>query len=326
MYYATCITGLEEVAESALKKALPDVNVDRAGEGFILFETSATHDQLRSLRFFNNVFAVISWQEELSAHEPLKVLASAVRNDLEVGERLQGIVPKGGSFTVMASVANQPASIPHFVLEKLEKMLCAVGRFTVDRQDPRLTFWLLARREGFGFLGLRLTRGEPALPQGALRPELCHLLCLLSDPKPTDVFLDPFCGSGAIPLERTVFPAKEIWAGDTDIAKTKHHPSVRVTRMDALRLEQFENESIDVIVTDPPWGLFQPGTPDLRVMLDTFERVLKPEGRLVLLLGRAMELPPHPGLNVIAQHPILVSGKKAMVWRLAKRKKERVAS
>lgn len=326
LFYATCVTGLERVAREALHTALADVSIERGGDGFLLFRAEAGFDALRRLRFFNNVFAVLSWQEELSVEQPLKSLAAAVRDDAATVEALEQMAPKGGRFTVMASVGNQPASIPHFALEKLEKMLSAAGHYEVDRQHPQLTFWLMVRDEGFGFFGLRITRGTPAVPQGALRPELCYLLCLLSSPRPEDVFLDPHCGSGAIALERAAaWPATEVWACDNDAVMVERAAAeaerrklaVRAQQMDALRLEKFQPQSVSAIVTDPPWGIFKPGSPDLGAMLQSFRRVLKSDGRAVLLLGRDMGLSQKSidaaGFLSVSRDAILVSGQKATV-------------
>lgn len=326
-YVGTCVVGLEDTARDALQAAVRDARVERVGEGFLRFVTDAGHDALRRLRFFHNVFAVLSWHEDLPAEEPLKALAAEAREDPGMIANLELHASKGGSFTVMASVANQPASIPHFALEKLERVIRAAGRYEVDRQNPKLTLWLTVRREGFGFCGLRLTRGSPQLQPGTLRPELCHLLCLLSAPSSDDIFLDPYCGSGAIALERAAaWPCREAWAGDADEQAVSRAAAEAVRRklpvktvpLDAETLDAFADGTVSAIVTDPPWGVYNGGqAPDLPRMLRSFRRVLRAGGRLVLLLGRDLGLTDEEagaaGFAHMARHAILLSGQKATV-------------
>ena len=73
-------------------------------------------------------------------------------------------------------------------------------------------------------LGLRLTditfrqrKYKVDERSGSLRPTLASALVLLSDPNPNDYFMDPMCGVGTIPIERSFWgPAKFIGGGDID--------------------------------------------------------------------------------------------------------------
>jgi tRNA G10 N-methylase Trm11 len=109
--------------------------------------------------------------------------------------------------------------------------------------------------------------------KGELRPELANLLCWISDPNKKDVFLDPFAGSGAIPIERAkAFPYQKIIASDInadlfDKLKKRFHKTtnkITIGKWDALHLTALIDESIDKIVTDPPWGLFSHQEIDLK--------------------------------------------------------------
>jgi SAM-dependent methyltransferase len=332
-FFLTVITGLEDPAAEAIQADVRDADIERVGEGFVLFRSEADAERLRGLRFANNVFVVLSLHDNVGGAEPLKALGAAVRDDASLDEALSEACPRGGSFTILASVENQPAAIPHFTLEKLERYIQAAGRFTPDRQNPSLRFWLIARRDGLGMLALRLTRGEPAGEPGSLRPELCNLLCRMARPHPEDVFLDPFCGSGAIALERAAaFPCREVLAGDRDAALVgelaakarKRKLPMHVTELDALTLGGIPDASVTSIVTDPPWGKFD-GSPavDPEAMLRSFGRVLKPWGRAVILLSRDIELPAkglaEAGFAEEACFLPLVSGQKAAVHVLTRR-------
>jgi tRNA G10 N-methylase Trm11 len=80
-----------------------------------------------------------------------------------------------------------------------------------------------------------------------------------------------------------------------------------------------------VIVTDPPWGEYQPlPVPSLdfyRKMLGESKRVLKPDGRMVVLIGRDREKnfeDASISANFLVKEKlsILVAGKKATVFLL----------
>jgi tRNA G10 N-methylase Trm11 len=66
----------------------------------------------------------------------------------------------------------------------------------------------------------RLTRHtayEKILNKGELHPEIAFLMNWLSEPDKNDIVLDPFCGSGSIPLKRILhFPTKQVFAFDCD--------------------------------------------------------------------------------------------------------------
>jgi tRNA G10 N-methylase Trm11 len=216
----------------------------------------------------------------------------------------------------------------------------------VDRSHPGIELWCLHRREGTGFFMMRLTKHATTtrmLHKGELRPELASLLCALSEPHDRDVFVDPFCGYGSIPLARArLAPYKTIHASDNDLDKINYlrkklrtgatrYPSgsFQVNCGDALSRNTFRNDSVDKIVTDPPWGIFDDTqTVDIdrlyHDMLKECMRILKPGGILVILTARKELLSHcmqhHRGtLGVTDTYHILVSGKKAVVYKLAKR-------
>jgi len=142
----------------------------------------------------------------------------------------------------------------------------------------------------------------------------------LSEPNRDDVFFDPFAGSGAIAKARLSFPYTKIIAGDIR-PKNQH-----IQKVDATKLDNFDNESIDKIVTDPPWGFFgeKINITDLYTKsLNSFYRVLKKDGLLVILVGDRDFFE-----NILAKFKdkftikqklyVLVSGKKAGIYKLVK--------
>ena len=345
-YVSTFIPGMGEVVAAALKRSLEQVQLDLLLDGLAVYRSSSDIADVQSLRFCNNSFVCVFSFDGLG-HNPIGSMSRAVLADGQFLGRVTPHLPrKSLTYRFVASQSNQFVSIPQRTRTGLERLLSGEKRLKPDHSNPDVEFWLLSRREGFGFVGLRLTRHtayEKTLARGELRPELCHLLCLVSEPAKDDVVLDPFCGSGAIPLERAyAFPYQTVLAGDIDAKLVKilrskvrrlrwlqrnQQQKFVIGRWNALDLHTFAPDSVDKIVTDPPWGVFQKQSADperfQREMLREFHRVLRRNGLLVLLTGRPQlfedsiqEL--KGSLTVVERYDVLVSGKKASVFKVAK--------
>jgi tRNA G10 N-methylase Trm11 len=213
------------------------------------------------------------------------------------------------------------------LLQKLEKLLSNKLRLKVDRSKPDLEI-----REGYGIVGLRLTHNpnyEKTLHKGELSPKLAHIMCLLADLNKHDVVLDPFAGYGSIPIEcARNFKVKQVIASEKDKGvfrilqeKTKKLKSKIITgRWNALDLVSLRDNSIDKIITDPPWGFYNNKKGSLRefykIMFDEFIRVLKPGGLIIILMGQkelfSEIISNNPKLNLINKYDTLVSGKKLL--------------
>ena len=345
-YASTFIPGWGEVVAAALERSLQDVELDFLLDGLATYRSSSTIADVQALGFCNNSFLCLMSFDGLGRN-PMAKICQTVLADGQLLRRVAPYLPrKNLTFRFVASQENRFVPIPRRTRLDLERLLSADRRLTPHASNPDVEFWLLSRREGCGFVGLRLTRHtayEKTLAQGELRPELCHLLCLLSEPSADDVVLDPFCGSGAIPLERArSFPYRAMLAGDIDAkhvknlrakvrqlrwTRRKRQQAITIGRWDALDLHSFAPESMDKIITDPPWGSYQSQLNDLegflRNMLLEFFRVLRENGLLVILVG-------NPNLfedcmrdftgrmTVLQRYDILVSGKKASVFKIVK--------
>lgn len=338
-YASTFIPGFGEIVAAALEQALLDVEIVLLLDGLVLFRSTSGIADVRAVRFFNNSFVCVMTFEGLGRN-PIAQMGESVFADGKLAQRLAPYLPtKQLTYRFVAAEANRFVAMPRRMRAELERLLAGERWLRPDRSNPDVEFWLLARREGLGLVGLRLTRHtayEKTLAQGELRPELCHLLCLISEPSATDVVLDPFCGSGAIPLERArAFSYRKVLAGDHDAQAIKSlRKRVRrqgkdfaIGRWDALNLHTFAPNSVDRIITDPPWGYYRAPaanlTDFLRSTLEEFHRVLRSGGLVVLLLGQPKLLEAclrdAPAVWALEErYDILVSGKKASVLKLRK--------
>jgi tRNA (guanine6-N2)-methyltransferase len=134
---------------------------------------------------------------------------------------------------------------------------------------------------------------------GALHPPLARALALLAAPPPDGVLLDPFCGTGTIPIEARCARA-DLYAVGSDFdtaavgAARTNAPAagvpVALSTADAARLP-FPPELLDAVATNPPWGAQVRARGRLRGGLEPFwfelARVVWPQGRVVLLVPPA---------------------------------------
>jgi 23S rRNA G2445 N2-methylase RlmL len=341
-YYATFVPGMQKVVEAIVRERLSDVKIERLLDGAVIFETQCTYDKLNFF-CFNNIFAVIDVAENSGGETALEAYMRAVRG-LGPQPVIAENTKKIRSFRVVCSLENTPAAVNERVRQDTERYIAAQSGLTIDRSRPDTEFWFLSRREGLSVFMKRLTRHgsfEKTLHPGELPPPLAYLLCRLSGPNPGDIVADPFCGYGAIPVERLKrFPADRFYASDKD-GKAIAWARKKITgtlnsRCDFRQADLYElpallpPESLDAIITDPPWGLYQsPGKPVLPIgpfyadMAGIFAGLLKPGGTAVVLTARQEELTAgaaKTGRFVIQDTiPILLSGKKAAVFVLKKR-------
>ena len=337
-YFSTFITGTGEVIREAIKKKpLQKFKIILLLDGLVIYKTAYSLRDIRSIRYFNNSFILLKLFKKVSAAPINQMLKESLKDS-----RMKIIVPNNirqrvRTFKIVTSLENQTVAADRSLLKKLEDKISKDIELKLNITKPDLEFWFLARREGIGLFGLRITYKDRYLEKGELRPELAHILCLISEPSPKDIFLDPFAGSGAIPLERAVsFPYKEVIAIDSKsslvdelkkkIKREMPKKKILVKQEDALNLSDIQDASIDKIVTDPPWGIYEgmkmPLSEFYSKMLKEFFRVLRPNGIAVILMGDKLEfersLEIVNSICMLSKYDILVSGNKTRIYKIKK--------
>ncbi len=336
-FLGTFLSGAGRIVQEMLAQRLKDLRLIALPDGAAEFETSVPYSDL-NLFCFNNVFRVLH-KSRAKASE--RVLDGYLRELLSAEadwKAVQENPAKVRTFRLVTSQENRLVSVDRKLREQLEKKIARLSGLRVDRSRPDTEFWLLFRREGVCYFLKRLSRHtayDKLLDPGELHPELAHMMCWLTRPQHTDTVLDPFCGCGAVPLQRCKrFPYTKIYAFDKNekaLARTREKlprkdPRITVENRDALTLSRFlPGESVDAVITDPPWGLYENVGMALsefyRRMLQEFYAVLKPGGKLALLTAgkddffQAAEAVP---LIFTERHDLLVSGKKCALFLLLK--------
>lgn len=332
-YFSTFPAGTESIVEKALQSPILDVSVRDKYSGLVVYESSHSIDDIKRIRFFQNSFLLLyETQESLSLREILNRLRT---NNVFV-EKFKKALSKGvKSFKIVASLENQTVAIPPIQLKKLESYIVDETGLSIADKYQDTEIWIIQRREGFTLAGLRITfsgRHITKPEKGQLSSPITNILCLASDPSSEDVVLDPFAGHGGIIFERAIaFPYKKIIAIDKDPILVKKIKERAKNSYKNLIIEQdnaeslkLADESVDAIITDPPWGLYEKGDiKDLyQNMLTESYRILVKKGRLVVLTGakNVFEevLKQISGLELVTKTDVLVSGKKAAIYKLVK--------
>lgn len=307
-YFATFISGCQQIIQERLNK-FPNnaLSVLELQDGVVVFKSVLGAGQLSELRFFNNVYQLLS-------------------DDAPVGELPIPDILEPGTFTIRARRGSQPTSPP----ADLAHIIAARTGLLHTAHKPDHQFLLWQRNDGRILWGLALPQAgfrRRRIEAGELRPELAHILGLVAGLNAKHNVLDPFAGYGGIARECLQgFHAKEAIAVESNehlIPHLKSIPHLVALHGDARQLAHIHTHGIDRIITDPPWGNFeQHSQVELghlyRSALLQMHRVLRAKGVAVVLTA-APFLPntaQECGFAVERQYHILVAGRKAIIYKL----------
>ena len=327
-YFGTFVPGAEQIVSGILQES-GAACIGRLMSGAVEYELEA--GARLSTPCLNNRFRVLYRAQAKADKAGLeKFLRALPSKEVDWSAAREG--KRGKSFRVVTSCQNQLTGVSKAAKEALERRIAQETGMRVDRSLPDQEFWVLARREGAAYFLKRLTRHkayDKLLHPGELHPELAYLLCWLAGP--AKAVADPFCGYGAIPASgREFFPYEQLWGFDRNEEalayaknKIKPGPGLILECRDAFTLGTFLGPgSLDAIVTDPPWGLYQgldlPLEEFYGRMLEQFALALRPGGRAVVLTAGKNELEAAlaqaPALALAARYDILASGRKAAIF------------
>ena len=297
-YVSTFPAGWASVVRTCLAEDVGHLAVEHQDDSAIVYRGTATASSISELPYVKNSFAVL-------ARTPRRSLDRAA---ITLARRISaGALPRravGGmrSFRLVAQMDGQLTPLGHQARRRLEDAVVRHTGATVNaRGGTGDELWLIARR-GLGeiLFARRVRRAKRSAAPGTVAGELSHLLVRLSTPRPADIFLDPFAGSGAIARARLATPVASVVCADLLGAPLPEQADVSLARSivwlqeDARTLPSVASGSIDVIVTDPPWGehgpLDSPADEFFDQVATSLVRVLDPHhGRLVMLVARRIE-------------------------------------
>ena len=326
-FISSFITGFHDVVFSDLPVRLKGCKIINIFDGLVHYSYSGNSRDLEKILYFNNTFFVIKTVRGNGLNFPSLVGI--------VGAENKNYMISRGTFRVRFVKENQFSKVDKNIARRAEETVIRNSKLRLDLVSPSTEIWYSIRREGFTFCGQLISKREfteKNLNKGELRPEIAYLLCCFAGVNDGDVVLDPFCGYGAIPLQLAKsFRFSKLFASDIDKKKIsllnekkllKNVPGIELCASDAFTLSRIKDKSVNIIITDPPWGFYEDIGDVVEFydkMFDCFKRVLAENGTVVVLSARKEELEKSvsdSGLKIVKSVHTLVNGKKAGVYKI----------
>jgi 23S rRNA G2445 N2-methylase RlmL len=314
--------------------------------GIVLFEYGGPLAELLQLRTAEDVFLLALSEERLSrGYRDLRHLPELIATSESFGLAANTLVRwrrlgANPSYRIVSRQIGQHEyrrkDFQAAVIQGVEQRYR--GRWRPVAEDADIEIW--ANLVGSRLLiGLRLSdrtmrhRFERPLELPAsLRPSVAAAMVLLTEPEPGDIFLDPFCGSGTLLLERSAAGRYGLLLGGDIVyrsaAVTRDSPTLQrrgrlIGQWDAGRLP-LASESVSKVATNLPFGK-QILTPrGVQALYPAFfaelARVLHPGGRAVVLSSEfdlvKETLRHQPTLSILTGYSIAVLGQWGRIYIL----------
>jgi len=304
-YEVEMAPGLEQVAFQGLRQQLgAAIHLvqpleSSVNSGCLRFSYQGDMQRLRQADTLFNAYLVLSYDiprpKTLLAQQHFARLLGAI-------QQIMALSPQARyhTFGISAAGANSP------VLQALREQLAAQLKLPFAAEEVDLLLRLRpARLQAAGWeVLIRLTprplsvrAWRVAEMKGALNAAVARSMVLLTQPQPTDKYLNLTCGSGTLLVERLLAaPARRVIGCDIDpealqyaqanLAASKLQAAVELYGWDARALN-LPDASMDAICADLPFGLAV-GAHDTNVdlypqLLQEAARVAKPKSRFVLM-------------------------------------------
>ncbi|GBC71751.1 Ribosomal RNA large subunit methyltransferase L [Candidatus Calditenuaceae archaeon HR02] len=231
-FFATCVTGLEDIAAAEVSRLLGVEAIVDVSKVFFETEPEGCALLNYSAKSVNKVYLLVARGEARSLAEIEGVAASP---------NLVELIDRGQSFAVRAERHGRhdftsldiAAVVGEAIIESYRN---ATGvRLRVDLNNPDVEFLAILRDSDF-ILGLNTTGlslhhryYRVRHHRAGLSPTVAHSMLMIAGWQPSESLLDPFCGSGTIPIEAAIH-ALNI------------HPGLRMKNLAMTRLRIFSHE------------------------------------------------------------------------------------
>ncbi|MGI6705760.1 MAG: THUMP domain-containing protein [Clostridia bacterium] len=303
IYMVTVVPGLEHIAMQEMQGRFPTLEVVKQLRGKVFFYYTGNYKDLLLLKCIENLYLYLD-SFHIGPHKAdLPELSKKIKNlripssitrmlhpDKVSPPKIMVSASRSGKhtfsrFDVARIVLNALVDCFPFQEGTVEQHDIA---FRVDVEGDRAYIHIKLTPASFRFRG----RNKEFL-SGALKATVAHAMVLVSEPDETDVFLDPFCGTGTIPYERSFYDAYAILASDSsqerlEVAKRNLPDYIGMNCWDACHTE-LPDHSVTKIVSNLPWGK-QITVDDIGSLYLNFlreaGRILAPKGKIVLLTDR----------------------------------------
>jgi tRNA (guanine6-N2)-methyltransferase len=350
--YAHVQAGLDAIATDEITRDLGG-EVKRTGRGVVVFRADIT-PKLLKLQVTEDVYLLAWGTDSLTyATEDLKTIRTWTARKPDWPTLLRhhhAIRPlKKGQKPTYRIVCQMQGEHGYRRTDAREAFTQGLGSviphgWLPAEENAWIEFWLTIKGNS-ATCGVRLTdrtmrhreyKTEHVI--ASLRPNVAAAMARLAGPGPGMTIIDPMCGAGTILAETADLAGRRrltdcvILGGDLDpnaVHCTRENlnrfAQVPVIRWDATRLP-LADASVDRIVSNPPFGeqLLTKAIigPLYRLMLREYDRVLKPAGRVVMLVSDMetfTEAVSHTGWFPQRQYKLRILGLPAVlsVWQKA---------
>ncbi len=326
-FISSFITGFQKVVQKDLENRLKGIKILNVFDGLIHYSYSGNSHDLEKITYFNNTFFVLKtfFGKNLTYENMIRAI---------LNEKKYFLINKG-TFRVRFSKENQFTKVEKNLIRKAENIVLENSKLKIDRVSPSTEIWYSIRRENFAFCGQLISKREfteKNLNKGELRPEIAYLICCFSDLQKEQVIAEPFCGYGSIPIQLVKkFNFSKLYISDIDEEKIKfisekkqlkNNEKIEISVQNAFDLKNIPSKSVGCIITDPPWGFYEniENIEDFyEKMFESFCRILKDDGKMIILSARKEELEKticKMNIQITDRINTLVNGKKASLYKL----------
>lgn len=318
--YTLVQPGLEEVAADEITRDLGG-EVKKSAQEIVAFRMEPLDNRVLRLRVSEDVF-LLAWGTDDLTHRPSQDL-DRIRNWTRKApwDRLLKIhhaihpKPKGKpTYRLVTQMSGEHGYRRIDAGRALADGLAGVfpASWKPAEENAAVEVWLTIHGRT-AVCGLRLsdrtmrhrTYKQEHLP-ASLRPTVAAAMVRLAGASPGDLVLDPMCGAGTIMAEQVELArqrgagAVRVFGGDIEhaalraaAANLRRFQPDLLARWDARKLP-LADECMDRIIANPPFGR-QLGAPDqlgpfYAKLVVECDRILKPGGRAVFLVGDAQPL------------------------------------
>ena len=206
----------------------------------------------------------------------------------------------GKTFRLVVMESGKLKPIAKKVMADIEKSISKQTRWTAHRANPDIEIWLNRRNDKATYFMVRMGKkpsSQKSLKKGELSPDIAYTMVNMANLDNKSLVADIFGGWGAISFavaERGNYG--KLYTGDIkdecvlyQQKRLQGKKGCKVSKWDACGLP-LESGSISVIITDPPWGIYEKGIKeglDIKQLYDGFvgeaARILMPNGVLIFL-------------------------------------------
>lgn len=274
IYYLRFVRGLKVVVQAELSSKIEHAQILSSTTEKLRFNYDGDPHRLLTLRSVEDIYAEIFRFKFDPFKSPFNFISSQVaKSDIEkslfVHRQINSKPPKRTSFRFDVSITGEyPFHRKELRAAFQEAIFRRFSRWRLETQSPMLEFWVDLYKDEVSF-ALRINSWDFKLRswkvshlEASLKPTIAYALLWLSQPQKGEILLDPMCGVGTILIEGALnFPFSQVLGGDLDNKairaarqnRKKASAQLHLANWDVSKLP-LKSESIDRIVTNPPWG------------------------------------------------------------------------